>query len=244
MKRTKRITIGLMIALAVSSGAYAGINDGLVAYYPFEGNTIDYGSWGVDGTINGNVVFQPGIAGQAASFDGSSLIVFPDTAFPVGTGTISLFVKIPNAGQVFSNGGRPIHSPKTNYRSDFGYNFDTGFFGVGDVDTPLITDQWVHYTFVYQDGTSPSEGIGEAYVNGELEGFDTGYINNHNGLPGDGINVGWITYGLIDEVRIYDRALSISEIQQLAMIPEPTTSVLFITGGIVLGGMRCLRGKV
>jgi len=45
------IFLGIFICFAVS--AYAGINDGLVAYYPFNGNANDESGNGNNGTVNG-----------------------------------------------------------------------------------------------------------------------------------------------------------------------------------------------
>ena len=58
----------------------AGIPDvpveGLILYFPFEGDVSDASSNGINGEIQGDVPFVPGILGSAASFDGTKDNVF------------------------------------------------------------------------------------------------------------------------------------------------------------------------
>ena len=61
----------LSIAFILSSvSVYAGINDGLVAYYPFDGNAHDASGNGYNGTVYGNPQFIDGKTGSAMKFDG------------------------------------------------------------------------------------------------------------------------------------------------------------------------------
>ena len=50
--------------------SYANVNEGLVAYYPFNGNANDESGDENDGIIFGGVTYDNGIIGQAAGFDG------------------------------------------------------------------------------------------------------------------------------------------------------------------------------
>ena len=49
----KKILFILISSIFVSVSAYAGINDGSVAYYPFSGNANDASGHGYNGTVNG-----------------------------------------------------------------------------------------------------------------------------------------------------------------------------------------------
>ena len=76
-------------------------------------------------------------------------------------------------------------------------------------------DQWVHFAGVYTPGTSL-----EVYLNGDLNatvmsGIPENQFSNNGrsvliGNRPDCGNCGW--YGSLDEVRIYDEALSQAEI--------------------------------
>ncbi len=52
---------------------FAGINDGLVAHYEFEGNANDSSGNGNNGTEYGGVEYVDGVMGKAGSFDGVDL---------------------------------------------------------------------------------------------------------------------------------------------------------------------------
>ncbi len=73
------LTIALLMSLilsVVTTIASAGINDGLVAYYPFNGNANDASGNGYDGVVNG-ATLAPDSGGKPNSayyFDGSSSI--------------------------------------------------------------------------------------------------------------------------------------------------------------------------
>ena len=47
--------------------------------------------------------------------------------------------------------------------------------------------------------------------------------------------------GLVDDVRIYDTALTASEISSLVAVPEPTTAGVLALGAIALGARRRTR---
>ena len=49
-----------------------GINDGLLGYWPLDGNTSDLSTHERNGTIYGGASFQNGAVGQGLSFDGSN----------------------------------------------------------------------------------------------------------------------------------------------------------------------------
>ena len=70
------------------------ITEGLVAYYPLDGNANDYSGKGNNGTIAGGVTFAAGQVGQGASFDGTTgSISVPDNAtLQLNTFTLAAWV--------------------------------------------------------------------------------------------------------------------------------------------------------
>lgn len=61
--------VALLFGLATAT-AYADITEGLVAYYPFEGDATDASGRGHHGTVHGGLSYQAGVLGQAAYFNG------------------------------------------------------------------------------------------------------------------------------------------------------------------------------
>jgi len=234
----------LLFGLFSTSFVLADLNDGLVAYYPFNGNTDDESGNGYHGKIEGNITYEVGPVNQAAKFDGNSYILIKDLFFPIGEGTINMWVKVNGDAQ---GEGFAIDS-KTNFRSAFSYKAPSDILGIppntfriGYPTVELVKEKWMFYTFVYENGTSPS-GIRKAFVNGNLEVTETGYTNNAeipwygviDGNSSIGIDVEHgsdIYKGMIDDIRIYNRALSVSEIEELYSEGNLTNLTLFPPSG-------------
>ena len=67
----KKIFICVSMILITSISTYAGINDGLVAYYPFESNANDESGNNFNGTVFGTPQFRDGKIGGSIKFDGA-----------------------------------------------------------------------------------------------------------------------------------------------------------------------------
>ena len=106
--------VGLLGVLAVSGIARADLNDGLVAYYPFDGNSNDYSIYKnhgiLQGAINGGPKSTAGFTGKpntAYLFDGvDDYIRVPDSEElnPVNQLTISFWVRV----DAFLNDWMPV----------------------------------------------------------------------------------------------------------------------------------------
>ncbi|MBT7307506.1 MAG: hypothetical protein HN842_04770, partial [Gammaproteobacteria bacterium] len=70
MNRTIQTLFTYLLLSILSSPVWASLDDGLVAYYPFDGNANDSSGNENNGTENGGVTYTTGVNGQAASFDG------------------------------------------------------------------------------------------------------------------------------------------------------------------------------
>jgi len=105
--------------------------------------------------------------------------------------------------------------------------FRTGNSGSFYFDTdPISPNAWHMLTRTY-DGSTLS-----AYINGQLVGSQTGPSNSPTGITigsaGDGLH-GFI--GSLDDLYIYDRALSPTEVSTLySAVPEPSTALLLGIG--------------
>ncbi len=107
----------------------------------------------------------------------------------------------------------------------------------GSIDLPYsadFADNWQHLVLRADNGTFT------AFLNGQSVGSNTYELNSMTHVAGLGCS--WFNsggtdanrfIGMIDEVRIYDRALSQGEIEALN-VPEPATMSLLALGGLAL----------
>ncbi len=194
---------------------------GLVSWWPGEGNAVDIVS-GNNGTLEGGVTFTNGEVGQAFDFDGSSgYVEVGDLADLDMSNSFSLECWIYPTGPGSGGGaGGTIISKEDEYEvarfsdGSIQWAFASSSPGWTWIDSGAITplNQWSHVAVVY------SNGLVNTYLNGVLANTynGTGAIGNV-GAPND-FRIGgrsWYSQffqGLIDEVSIYDSALSANDI--------------------------------
>ncbi len=187
---------------------------GLVAYYPFNGNANDESGNGNHGTVLGATLVEDlqGNPNSAYYFDGiDDVITAQERNFVANNSfSISLLVKVPgptatsyfiegNGFGVWQSGvniGLAIHLPSTS-----------------SAGGAVTSGRWQHFVGTYDGNTI------RAYINGSLVG-ETPWP----GTPGDsdwllmfgGRNDGVSFWeGYLDEVRIYNTVLDITEIEAL-----------------------------
>lgn len=207
--------------------AKSTVTEGLVSAWPFNGGSNDIiGS--NHGTINGDPQFVEGVSGQALEFDGVDDYVQIDGDPFSEEGAISFRVKadwstldngdVRMIGTDHPNGGADEIRTYNNGLLDLliksnGSQVSSGAFGAGG--TP---DDGVLYDIVYQwkwDGTTLTL---ESYRDGVFQESNT--MNEPFPLGANNFTIAkWASAsffpGLIDELRIYNRALSEAEIKQL-----------------------------
>jgi len=238
-------TFIVFVALSVSV-SMADLKEGLVGYWPMDGDGKDAIGNGLDGEVKGDV--KPvedrfGNPNSALNFSGlaSSNVTISDTAKLQISGAMTLAAwVIADSKMTDILNGRIISKMAGGGSRSWSLNIESGglpatFQIASDGNnvleaadtTPLPTNKWVHIAGVFRPGKSL-----EVYVNGELKGDNTANIpkeqfskNNQPVLIGsrnDCDNCGWL--GSIDDVVVYGRDLSQAEIVKL-MNNGPTASI-------------------
>jgi hypothetical protein len=201
---------------------------GLVGWWPGEGNANDV-TGNNNGTLVNDVGFAPGEVGQAFSFDGNGYVSIPDSPLLdslTNSITIELWLKTDQMTSdwtgIVAKGNSAWALQATPGANTVDFNVS---LGAGDLSgsRSINDDQWHHVAGVY-DGTNMF-----LYVDGTLDVSmpATGLIPQNSDPLAIGANVqayvppcgcnepGYFFNGLIDEVSIYNRALTAQEIQAI-----------------------------
>ena len=209
--------------------------EGLVAYYPFNGNANDESGNGNNGTVNGAAMIEDrfGSIDQAYNFDGSeTFISLPNDFFDSaenGIYTINFWTKYFEGNTtIFYKGGswKELGIGITSeYKINYSFKNGTNSTGNGlTSNTSLDQNKWYNITIKHISG----EII--LYINGAFEtklqtndvvdwstsinttcaGVGMHFGKNYNNCTRD---MGY--YGVIDDFGIWDRGLTEQEIQNL-----------------------------
>jgi hypothetical protein len=251
-----------ILVLVLVFGLAGSASAELVGYWPLDGDAADLSDYGNHGTIVGNVTPTADRFGNPAGAmlfggDGGDRIDVGDPPEFNLTGAMTL------AGWVYLDSSSPLHGGRNarviskmdgGGRRSWSLNIEKEVGGVpfpgtlqvssngsavislNDTET-LPLDQWLHMAGVYK----PGEAM-ELYLNGELQITNTidvpgsQHSNNSTSVfignrPACG-DCGW--YGALDEVRIYNEALTQAQIQAVMAIPEPATMLMLGLGGLAL----------
>jgi len=211
----------LLIILSFPVQSLPLVTHDLVAYYDFEGHALDtVGSH--HGTVHGNTNFAAGKLGQSAYFDGSGDYIETSTFNDTWANwTTSFYIK-PSAG---SSGHRTImERERIGSFNDFEVRVASNSKIQTETDAASATsmfsnksitnDKWHHVSITY-DGTNQ-----KTYIDGALDNtIDQSNAHVNVAAPlniGRHVNPNSPIYfdGGIDEIAIYDSALSASEINQ------------------------------
>ena len=251
MKKTIYI-IGLIIffsAMLPATPASADITTDLISRWEFEYDTTDtVGS--NEGTFNGGTPSYPASPlGQALSFDGvDDYVDVGDPAsgvldFGIGNFSVSFWAK---TSQVANSSQWPEVLSKSDFGSPNRYGFEF-FWGnptwgagkavfkiqSGGTQAGAINDfyatndnSWHHYV-----GLRGPNGL-FFYVDGVLVGVDStplGSISNSSPFRiGAAGNDGWSEFGgLVDDVRVYNRALTGNDVNELYYTGSPASEPTF-----------------
>ena len=207
-------------------------NEGLVARWPLNegsgGTIVDAAGNGLDGNLTGAPGWVAGTMGLALALDGTTqYALVPDDPLldlasqitlsawikPSKLGTANVVAKASFVGTIIP--GYELNLSSTG-KPFVRFNASDTYRVNGATSYPTTGDTWMHLAATY-DGS-----VIRLYVNGALDGSlaSTFTISANDeplgiGAQSDG-NTGRLFQGALDEVRIYDRALSAGAIQALA----------------------------
>lgn len=213
------------------------------ALYAFEGNALDTSGSGNDGTPNALSYVTGKVGSQAAQFNGtSSYVSIPRSV--QDDFTVAMWVKTTDtagsAGAQWWSGKGLVDGEVGGGGADWGTAIVNGKFvlGVGSVgsDTTIassvnINDGTWHHVAATRDNTS---GAMMVYVDGVLRGSGTGPTGSRT-FPAS-LRIGSLQTGnnflngTLDDVRLYDRILSATEIAGLVAPPAAPNGLTAIAG--------------
>lgn len=249
----------LMVGSFIMDSGAIVITDGLVAGYSFSGNAGDDSGNGNDGTVYGAQLTTDrfGNVDSAYQFDGTSSFIevadsvdlrLAQTDFTISSWSNPMGLNanhnalLAKRGLGSNNGW--MHTVQTldaaSVRPFYivsGGNYDPRVYGTAVI--PL--NAWVHMALTYDLSTQTAR----FYVNGELS-------SEHGSVPspiasatssliiGGDSSAGIYRFnGAIDDISIYNRALSVQEITELyEAIPEPASIGLI---GLFTGSIYFVR---
>lgn len=194
--------------------------DGLVIAYHLDGDLEPAHGYRA---LQGSVQFSQGKFGQAAVFDGTRNIKVPWNLIGQGSSrTISLWIyvtDIQNSVYIFA-GNDNIGQFSTWGILSLGVDLILLHGGITDIFAPLTARGWSHAVYTFDAATSMTA----LYLNGILLGDgpipdDPTFSDNNYIFMGGAQSL--FFSGMIDEVVIWDRALSASEVLEVGLAPYP-----------------------
>jgi len=226
--------LALGLGLAVNGYSQTFLTKGLVAYYTFNGNANDASGNGNNGTVYGGVTLTAdrfGLPNAAYDFDGSTgYIDVPENALLNAlTTNFTLSAWIWQAGSS-TNGYRildkcPAGEPggwtfdTLNCSSGTGHRLrlqgaaDNSCNVNGQTDYSLM--QWHHVVATVSGTTGTLYLDGSATGSGDVGTIPANTLDVYLGMAHPGRGAGFWFNGIIDDVRIYNRALSPDDVAVL-----------------------------
>jgi hypothetical protein len=258
MKRIRILFALLPIGFIAYSQAPSYVpSTGLVGWWPFDGNPNDLSGNGFNGVVSGATLATDrfGNTNYCYQFNGTSdFITVSNSPFTNGPFSISAWVNVNQFSQ-----GNPIVG-----LGDLGSTFlkklyfapnygpagtpgigTSGANGINSTSNAVQTNQWINIVLVFNSYST--SGV-EFYVNGTLLGANTTQGTNVPfPLNNSGFNFGKHTMntgteyfnGKLDDIGIWDRALTQQEITDLyqacnvTATISPLSSTTFCQGGSV-----------
>jgi RHS repeat-associated protein len=230
----------LLVKAAPASSSGGPPTSGLVGHWKFDENSgttaADFSGNNNTGTLTSGASWATGQSGAATSLDGVNdyVQVGPQSSLAMTTAaTFSAWIYPTGSGSLATYGGI-ILDKESEYEiarfadGTINWAFANTSPGYNWINTGYVAplNQWTHITITYDNG------VIKTYANGSLT-----HTHSGTGAIGDA-NTSWNDFriggrqagsqhfqGRIDEVRVYNRALSASEVTTLS-VAGPSTSGL------------------
>ncbi len=223
------VTFGFTVATMAQVPNYVPTN-GLLGWWPFNGNANDQSVNGNNGTVNGATLTTDrfGNANNSYSFDGvDDYIIVPyNSSLNVSSVSISGWLNASQLGGVRGLVARwnQSNNPCLNYVTSIDNNLNN-FVGASSIysntvlysGSSILTNQWYHFFYTHNQLTG-----GKIYLNGILVGNNglTGSIcsSNNDLYFGAQFNLTslWRFFnGKLDDIGIWNRELSQQEVTAL-----------------------------
>ncbi|MDB6058112.1 MAG: Conserved repeat domain protein, partial [Verrucomicrobiales bacterium] len=199
---------------------------GIIGWWPAEGDASDFIA-NDNGTLVNNVGFIPGEVGQAFNLSGNSYVSIPDSAQVRPTSvTIAGWFAFTQVSGVQVLVGKTVGTgPNDSYVLFYQSGTLSGCVGNLSGIGPIVTYQlnptantWYHLAYTFDNATKQQA----LYVNGVLQasganstaiGYDTHPLMI--GAEYENESVQFFMTGKADEVTLFNRALTASELQQI-----------------------------
>lgn len=197
--------------------------NGLVAYYPFNGNANDESGNNNHGTVNGATLTtdRNGNANKAYSFDGVDdyINVLQSTSINSLSNnfTISAWINISN---YYGNYFPILNKSDAGFTDTIQYrlgvlnnNGNSSIEGIINLSNNITDNNWFHLVIISE------ANLERVYLNGVLVGSGdiiySSVTSNDLEIGKDSHGLVEYTNGKLDDIRIYNRALTGTEIQSL-----------------------------
>lgn len=229
-------------------------NSSQLAYYPLDGNASDMSGNENHGSVNGVTlaIDRHGVAGKAYRFDGTNDRIVASGPWPDGNSSRSIsawYKASSHYGNLFTFGNGLVSKSRFSILLNFAGNENTiGFSGQGNdmsFSASGLYGAWNHVIVTY-DGS-----VGRIYLNAsQLSGTFNYNLETNGSMPlvfgSNSLNRNDEFFdGVLDDLRIYNRALSATEVATLYSIEAPSgnsapsdlnsTSLLSITENQSIG---------
>lgn len=200
--------------------------NGLVAYFSLDGNANDTG--GNMGTVSGATLTtdRKGVANKAYSFDGNDKITAIDNNLPTGNTPRTFSIWVYSSGQQSNTTPATLLSYGTPSMSFQHCSFVmwgnklrlSNWSGPPDIDYTYShpVNQWFHLVIKLDEGN-----VVKIYVNGALQ-HTSSVMETWNTVKNGQLIFGEnLVQGKLDEIRIYNRAITDTEVLQIYNAEKP-----------------------